>query len=117
MIREKIKTKDRAGVSVLEYVIVIIVVVLALVAMRPYLKNAIIGQYRKAGEGFGFMRQYDPKNTLACIQDESGFWYSRRCFENKMAKCPINVPGISGGECFNDIKRQCRAACAGISVK
>ncbi len=113
---QKIKKDHSSGASVLEYVIVVLAVILALIAMRPYLKNAITGQYRKAGEGIGFFRQYDPKDTRACVKDEAGFWYSRRCFEDQMSKCPLDVPGLSsaGAACFNGIKTACQAPCAGI---
>ena len=106
-----------AGVSVLEYVIVVMVVILALIGMRPYLRNGIVGQYRKAGEGLGFLRQYDPKDTRACVREDSGNWYSRRCFEHQMAACPLDVPGLSadGAACLRSIKVNCQEPCVGMN--
>lgn len=120
MKKRKNKNK-RAGLSVLEYIMVMIVVILALIAMRPYIKNALVGQYRKTGEDLGFLRQYDPKDTRVCIKDEAGVWYSRRCFENQLAQGSIAVPGVTDDPLLkvnnvrlSAIKQECAAPCAGL---
>jgi hypothetical protein len=123
MMKKRINKNERAGLSVLEYIIVVIAVMLTLIAMRPYINNALVGQYRKTGEGLGFLRQYDPKDTRVCIQDEAGAWYSRRCFENQLAQGAVAVPGVTNDSdnllkvnnvSLNSIKEACQAPCAGV---
>jgi Flp pilus assembly pilin Flp len=53
MIRKK-------AMSVIEYSMLIAIVVAALVGMQIYLKRALCGQWKSAGDVFGFGRQYDP---------------------------------------------------------
>lgn len=108
----RIKKIGFSGASVLEYSILILAFLMALMAMQPYIRNAIVGQYRKAGEGIGFLRQYDPKDTQVCVQDEGGVIYSRICFENNMSECSLQMLG--GSDCFNGIKQNCARDCIGV---
>lgn len=59
----KQKTENRAA-SVIEYALLIAVIVLALLAMQFYLKRAMFGSLRGAGDTFGQGRQYQPGVTV-----------------------------------------------------
>ncbi len=91
------KISKKKGVSVIEYVIVLTVIVAVVVAMFPYIRKTFIGQYRRAGESFGFLRQYDPKDTRECVNDGDGIWYSKRCFANTKNKNQCRPPCASIG--------------------
>lgn len=48
--------------SMIEYALVIVVVIAALLGIQIYVKRAICGRWRQAGDTFGYGRQYsDPK--------------------------------------------------------
>jgi Flp pilus assembly pilin Flp len=49
----------KKALSSIEYAVLIIVVVAALIGMSVYLKHAILGKWRDAGDMFGQGRQYD----------------------------------------------------------
>lgn len=53
----------KKGVSIVEYSILIAVVAAALIGMQIYLKRAICGNWRAAGDVFGFGRQFEPGKT------------------------------------------------------
>jgi hypothetical protein len=70
--------------AVLEYVILITIVCAALFSFRGYIQRGLQGQYRKAGETFGFLRQYNPDATIDCAFDpDLNVWYSQACFNNR----------------------------------
>ncbi|MFC1708482.1 hypothetical protein ACFL2J_00280 [Candidatus Omnitrophota bacterium] len=50
---------SKKGSFVIEYTVLVVLIILALVAMRLYLKNAICGRLRSAGDSFGQGRQYE----------------------------------------------------------
>jgi len=50
--------KRKKGFLTLEYVILFVVIVAALLTMSVYLKRALSGKWRSAGDVFGFGRQY-----------------------------------------------------------
>ena len=61
--------------AMLEYVMLIIILAAALFTFRTYLQRAFQGQYRKAGESFGFLRQYNPGSSIDCAFDpETNSW-------------------------------------------
>jgi Flp pilus assembly pilin Flp len=55
--------RSKKGIFILEYVALVALVVLALLAMRIYLKGAVCGRFRSAADSFGMGRQYDPNQT------------------------------------------------------
>lgn len=56
MIRKK-------GVFAMEYAVLVVVAVAALIVMAPYLKRALGGKWRQGGDSFGYGRQYEPGCT------------------------------------------------------
>jgi len=53
----------KKGFSSLEYVVLIIVIIAALVVMSSHLRRAISGKWRTAADSFGQGRQYAPGVT------------------------------------------------------
>ncbi|MCX5706982.1 MAG: hypothetical protein NTW13_04940 [Candidatus Omnitrophica bacterium] len=59
MMRRSFKRKNLSQ-SILEYIVVIIVITAALVAIAAYYKRSLQGKYRQAGDVFGQGSQYTP---------------------------------------------------------
>ena len=55
---------SKRAISTVEYVILIAVIVAALLAMQFYLRRAVCGRIRSAGDTFGQGRQYQPGVTV-----------------------------------------------------
>ena len=56
--------RSRRAIFTVEYVILIAVIVAALLAMQFYLRRAVCGRIRSAGDTFGQGRQYEPGVTV-----------------------------------------------------
>jgi Flp pilus assembly pilin Flp len=56
--------KTILAMSTIEYSMLIAIVVAALLVMQFYLKRGVCGQWKSAGDVFGFGRQYDPSTTI-----------------------------------------------------
>ncbi|MBI4322873.1 MAG: hypothetical protein HY596_01210 [Candidatus Omnitrophica bacterium] len=54
---------QRGGQTAVEYAVLIVVVVAALLAMAVYAKRALTGKWREVGDTFGYGRQYEPGAT------------------------------------------------------
>lgn len=55
------------GFLTLEYVILIFIVVVAILAMRRYLTNALSGKWKESADVFGSGRQYQPAVTKLTV--------------------------------------------------
>lgn len=53
-------TRNKSGLSSVEYAFCILVVILALVGMSIYLSRAFCGRFRSSADVFGYGRQYQP---------------------------------------------------------
>jgi len=49
----------KKGTSILEYSLLVAIVIAALLAMQIYVKRAVSGRWREAGDVFGFGRQFE----------------------------------------------------------
>ncbi|MBF0486479.1 MAG: hypothetical protein HQL16_08200 [Candidatus Omnitrophica bacterium] len=105
------------GFATLEYTVLIILLLSALIAMTSlsktrqgaYLQSALQGEMRKAGEIFGLGRQYNPKTTIDCLYDDkTGVWYSQSCYENEAYRCQQN----GGLDCWQPAEQACTLGCA-----
>jgi Flp pilus assembly pilin Flp len=56
MLKQK-KVSIQRGMSVTEYAVLLAVVVTALLGMQIFLKRAVCGNWKQAGDVFGFGRQ------------------------------------------------------------
>ena len=50
------------AISLIEYSMIIVVLVAALIGIQIYLKRALCGRWRQAADSFGFGRQYTAPN-------------------------------------------------------
>ena len=55
--------QSRAGSFTIEYTALVILIVLALLAMKFYLRGAMCGSFRSVADSFGQGRQYEPGVT------------------------------------------------------
>lgn len=53
------------GTSIIEYSLLIAIVVAALIGMQIYLKRAVCGNWKQAGDIFGFGRQYKSRDPVS----------------------------------------------------
>lgn len=53
----------KKGMSIIEYSLLIAIVAAALIGMQIYVKRAISGNWKQAGDTFGFGRQFAPGVT------------------------------------------------------
>ena len=61
--RRSHKRRGRGSLS-LEYVVLLVVGVAALLSMAIYLKRSLAGRWRQVGDTFGYGRQYEPGKTV-----------------------------------------------------
>ena len=57
-----------AGQSTIEWVVFVVVLIMTMIAMRPYLVAAVCGRWREAADQFGYGRQYEPGLTTITTQ-------------------------------------------------
>ncbi|MDP3142985.1 MAG: hypothetical protein Q8N14_03440 [Candidatus Omnitrophota bacterium] len=62
-------TKDKRGQNFLEYVVLLVVFVLVLLAMQAYIIRALAGNWRSLGDSFGFGKQYEEGVTIVTNED------------------------------------------------
>ena len=112
----KLSNKNQSAFTILEYALLLIILMAGLFTMRPYVQHAMQGQYRKAGEGFAFTRQYNPGASADCAYDDKlKIWYAQACFNNKILvnkcvskpfECPravlLNCDGLSTASTTDD---------------
>lgn len=60
----RIRLKNKGSVS-LENAVLIAIIIAALIGMSAYIRRAMCGKLRQAGDSFGFGKQYDPLNQEA----------------------------------------------------
>jgi hypothetical protein len=99
----------------------IIILAGAFFSFRTYIQRGFQGQYRKAGESFGFSRQYAPGASRECLYDGPNsnqaplvtFWYSAECFKNQVwkQKCETLKPETRN-TCIQNVKTACKMGCS-----
>lgn len=82
--------KKRLGVSAIEYMMLIVIIIGGLVWMQQYLQRAFQGRWKVAGDTFASGRQYAP-GTIDCsymqINADYGLWYDDNCYQQRAAIC------------------------------
>ena len=80
--------KKRAQSSI-EYMIVIIFVIGAILVFQKYIARAISGRWKTVGDSFGSGRQFDPRRTTECGYDSKYTlqWYDALCYEDRCDMC------------------------------
>lgn len=85
----KIPTINQKGFSIIEYVIMLIIILLAILAIRGYVLKSTAGRYKAVGDSYGLGRQYATDRTISCaFDDRINAWYDEACFDNERYNCP-----------------------------
>lgn len=58
-----LQRKNRKGITSLEYAVLVIALILAIVAVQTTLRRAIASKWKETADSFGSGRQYDPAVT------------------------------------------------------
>jgi hypothetical protein len=118
------------GLAYLEYIFVILVFLWAFLSFSFYIRNAYMGQFRKAGETFASGRQYSAVRTHECVFEaevalngvvtgdyQRNVMYSQACYDHKVAV--DNCSSSADLNCFNWAKLCCAgkvsANCGGVT--
>ena len=56
-------SRQGRGQAVLEYCIMVVILVAALMAAKRFFKAVIMGRWQSTADSFGFGRQYEPGRT------------------------------------------------------
>ncbi len=92
----KWKLDRNHAVSALEYTMLLVIILSALLVAQKYIVRAMAGRWKEVGDSFGVGRQYDPKKTIECVwSEEQNTWYGAGCFKDM----------------FNSAYSSCRTAC------
>ncbi len=76
------KILNKKAISVIEYSLLIVIILLAFFLMRNYIQRGIYSNWGKTGQSFAFGRQYDHQKSIECsFDDETNQWYDRNCYE------------------------------------
>ena len=96
--------KQKKASSIMEFVMVFLVVMGAMLIFQNAFGRAIAGRWRSVGDSFGFGRQYSAKRTMECAVavDPDGTndqWYSVPCADSKNCvrwdyNCLITCAGV-----------------------
>ena len=78
----------KRGTSAIEYVVMIIIIIGAMLLIQKYLLRGIAGKWRDVGDTWGYGRQFDPKKTTECLYDMTvNKWILYGCFEACISAC------------------------------
>ena len=114
-----VSSERRRAFATLEYVMLVIILAAGLYTFRNYIQRGFQGQYRRAGESFGFLRQYNPSASRDCTSN-NGTWYEQGCFNNQVVslRCGQKSPSVVNGQtgspyddCINQARSACTAGC------
>lgn len=99
------------GVAIVEYIVVILVIIAAMLAFRGYVQRAYQGSIARSGETFAYGRQFDPKDTIACaFDDKQNIWYAQACYNHNYAKANCRI-SADPGACRNTAIKDCTLGC------
>ncbi|MDD3374215.1 MAG: hypothetical protein PHY73_00635 [Candidatus Omnitrophica bacterium] len=89
MIKKSLKTKkyNKKGQTLLEFVVLFIVIISALIAMRTYIQRGVQGKWKETIDGMG--KQYDPLGEVHSTQNMES---------NSSTLMIVDVAGASGYE-------------------
>lgn len=75
--------KPKNGQATLEYIVLAIFLLGALLVIQKYLAQAIAGRWKNVGDSFAHGRVFDAKKTLECVYDPvyNDRWYNAACYE------------------------------------
>ena len=101
----------------MEYMALIVFILGALFVFQKYIKRALSGGWKAAGDTFGHGRQYDPRwfgrageegGTLECFYSTRvDLWINERCYD---LNCDCTIPPTDPGyttECLDCLRFTC----------
>jgi hypothetical protein len=104
--------------AVMEYLVLIIMIIMALTVFRFYIQHGMQGQMMRTGESYGFGRLFDHSDTLVCQYDDKlKLWYSEVCYQHdiRVNDCvrmqPSSINDDPSRRCFDAVKARCQAGC------
>jgi len=83
--------KNKKGVSIIEYAMLIMVILGTLYVMQFYISRAFNGHWKAAGDSLGYGRQYSATKTAECVYSQldanNGIWYDNNCYQQAVTAC------------------------------
>jgi hypothetical protein len=112
---------NRRAYSVLEYLVIFVVVIAALLVLGSYIHSAMQGQFRTAGATMADLRQHETSSQDCAYDDQLGIWYSVACVDNGWGT-NCRYAGVDNvnmrAECrSNPCNGQCPFSCCQENVK
>ena len=103
---KKLRLKGH-GASTIEYTMMIVVLLAAIIVMQKYILRGFVGRWKATGDTYGFGRQFNPKKTTECGYDMNiNRWYLIPSVESCVAGCDATY-GIGAN-------LLCEGACPGL---
>lgn len=90
--------KKKQAQAVLEYVVLLLFVIGAILVFQKYVARSISGRWKAVGDTFGSGRQFDPNRTAQCAYDTTYThkWYNVVCYDDNCDAC-FSQPVDDGG--------------------
>ena len=105
--------RSQSGVSMLEYMGLLLVILGLFLLSSQFARNAIQGYFRSSGEQLSYLRQHDPRRTRDCIWDDRlQVWYSEKCLQHYVHSAPPSADSALTMTCRQDLSR---TACSSTS--
>ena len=102
--------KNNRAASIIEYVILIIMFLAAMLLMQKRIVRTFFDRWKQAGDTFSYGEQYDPNNTIECGRyvnaNNPEVWYLESCYQDCMDG--IGTPACSG---VSDKRGCCATTC------
>ena len=97
----------RKAQSTFEYITVLALVMLALLAFQKYIVRGMSGRFVTVGQSFGSGRLYDPKSIKCAINPKySNQWYNSVCFDENCVDSCYSVRATAS-DCADCIEVTC----------
>ena len=105
-----LKLRTKKGVSTVEYVMMTVAVLAAILIMRAFFIRGLGGRWKQAGDSIGFGRLYQPGVTKDCgylfDSGQGQGWFDQDQFDQCFAD-PTNGPCKDKSQVTEDFRRCC----------
>ena len=104
---------NRSAFTYAEYLTVLVVVIGTFLLTGKYVRNALQGQYHKAGETFSQLRVHDPNLSRDCVWDDRlQVWYSDKCFDHYL----YSIQNVKADVVANQLQCRFLTACGAADL-
>ena len=100
--------KNLKGQSIVEYMVLIVFVIAALLVSQKYLARSISGRWKSQADSMGYGRQYSYGQTLECRYTNNE-WYDLNCYDQNECDCESSQSKM-GESCTDTTTKLCDAA-------